>query len=80
MTSIAPFVSNKALSTNKEQLLIGGYTAAMDGSVNLPLIGNIVIAGLSTINASIKIEKELQKSIIDPIVNIRVLNWNTTSI
>ena len=77
MTSVAPFVTSK-FTKDMQQLLIEGYIVAVDGSINLPLIGNITIAGLSTIDATIKIEKELQKSIIDPIVNIRVLNCTIT--
>ena len=78
MTSIAPFIKDKLISRNMEQLLIDGYKVTEDGSVNLPLVGNITIAGLSTADASIKIQKELKKSVIDPIVNIRVLNNKIT--
>ena len=78
MTSVAPFIKENGMNRNSEQSLIEGYKVALDGSINLPLVGNIAIAGLSTSDASIKIEKELSKSIIDPIVNVHVLNCKIT--
>jgi len=78
ITSVAPFIKEKFINNNMDQALIEGYKVAEDGSINLPLVGNITITGLSTNDAAIKIEKELRKSVIDPIVNVRVLNYKIT--
>ncbi len=78
ITSIAPFLKEKLMSNNMDQNLIDGYQVDSDGEINLPLIGNVKVSELTTTQASETIQKLLSKLIIDPIVNIRLLNYKVT--
>ena len=78
MTSIAPFLKEKFYNSNMEQNLLDGYKVDANGDINFPLIGNIKVADLTTKQAAIKIQELLSKSIIDPIVNVRLLNYKIT--
>jgi len=78
MTSILPFLKDKTISNNMDQSLIDGYKVADDGSINLPLIGKVIISNLTVNQAADKITAELSKSIIKPIVNVRLLNYKVS--
>ena len=78
VTSIAPFVVDNVQARTTDQYLIEGFKVDENGKVNLPLIGEINVSGLTTSEASRFIQQELSKSIIDPIVNITFLNFRFT--
>jgi len=78
MTSIAPFLKEKMMANNMNQSLLDGYKVTTEGEISLPLIGNVKVSGLTTTQASGTIQNLLRKSIIDPIVNIRLLNYKVT--
>lgn len=78
MTSITPFLKEKFINNNMEQNLLDGYKVDANGEISFPLIGNIKVADLTTKQAAIKIQEILSKSIIDPLVNVRLLNYNIT--
>ena len=78
ITSVAVFVSPLVQSTTPVQYLLEGFKVDENGKVNLPLIGEIYVLGLTTSQASRFIQQELSKSIIDPIVNINFLNFRFT--
>ena len=61
-----------------DQSLIDGYKVADDGSINLPLIGKVIVSNLTVNQAADKITEELSKSIIKPIVNVRLLNYKVS--
>ena len=78
MTSIAPFLTEWSVNNNMDQNLIDGYKVDANGDINLPLFGNLKVSDLTTKQAAIKIQELLSKSIIDPIVNVRLLNYKIT--
>lgn len=78
MTSIAAFHSVNINAIQEEQLLLEGFKVDENGNINLPLVGEVNVLGLTTIQASLLIQRELSKSIIDPIVNINFLNFRFT--
>ena len=78
MTSIASFIKDRIQSNNMDQTLIEGYKVAENGSINLPLVGNVNVEGETTEQASEIIKNELSKSVIDPIVNVSILNYKIT--
>jgi polysaccharide export outer membrane protein len=78
MTSIAPFLKAQIMSNNMDQSLIEGYKVAKNGEIQLPLVGSVNVNNLNIKQAAHKIQKLLSKSIIDPIVNIRLLNYKIT--
>jgi len=55
-----------------------GYMVDDDGAISLPMIGKITVAGLSTREASDQIVQKLEKYLINPTVNIRMLNFSVS--
>ncbi len=52
-----------------------GFLVSTDGSVTLPLTGKIHVAGLTILGATDTIEKKLDKFLVEPNVNVRILNF-----
>ena len=78
MTSIAAFISDNIQARTTDQLLLDGFKVNEHGKINLPLVGEVDLLGLTLSQASLLIQQELSKSIIDPIVNINFLNFRFT--
>jgi polysaccharide export outer membrane protein len=55
-----------------------GYMVDDEGAISLPMIGKIVVAGLSAKEASEQIVQKLEKYLINPTVNIRMLNYSVS--
>jgi len=57
-----------------------GYLVDQDGNIQFPVLGNIAAKGLSKKQLTTNITKELldKKLLVDPIVNIRFLNYRVT--
>lgn len=57
-----------------------GYLVSQDGNIQFPMLGNIQAAGITKKQLKDNITKELldRKLLIDPIVNIRFLNFRVT--
>ena len=51
-----------------------GYPVDSSGNVVIPLIGKFPIAGMTLQEAEVKIRIELEKSIKEPVVNVRFMN------
>ena len=52
-----------------------GFLVDASGNVQLPLVGNVTVKGLTTEEARILISKKLEKYLISPTVNIRIANY-----
>lgn len=50
------------------------YTVDTNGEVKLPLAGNIKLAGLTTVEASIYLEEVFDKFYVKPFVTVKILN------
>lgn len=55
-----------------------GYLIDSLGNVNMPVIGKIKLAGLNRIEATSLLEKELEKYLMNPVVQIRIVNFKIT--
>jgi polysaccharide export outer membrane protein len=55
-----------------------GYMIDDDGNISLPMMGKIEVANLSTKEASIQIAQKLEKYLINPTVNVRMLNYSVS--
>ena len=57
-----------------------GYLVSPEGNIQFPVIGNIKAAGLTKTESKDLITKELvdRKLLIDPVVNIRIINFRIT--
>lgn len=52
-----------------------GFLVDRDGSITLPLAGKITLMGMNTKDASDTITKRLGKYLLQPTVNVRILNF-----
>ena len=52
-----------------------GYLVDDEGAVSLPMVGKVIVAGLNTEEAGDSIVKKLEKYLINPTVNVRMLNY-----
>jgi polysaccharide export outer membrane protein len=57
-----------------------GYLVDQKGSINFPVLGRVELAGLTKEQATDKMADEIKKSVKNPIVNIRFLNFKVTVI
>ena len=57
-----------------------GYLVDQKGAINFPVLGRVELAGLSKEQATEKMTAEIKKSVKNPIVNIRFLNFKVTVI
>ena len=78
--------SNSLFTVNRESIVTNksdetpGYRVGMDGMVNLPVIGNIMLAGLTIAQAQDALTTELTKYVKQPIVEVQLLNFKVTVI
>ena len=75
----AIFNVNDVKSTNNPQLL-GGYLVNTEGNIQLPVLGTIKAAGLTKNQLKDLITNTIleKKLLIDPIVNVRQINFRVT--
>ena len=57
-----------------------GYLVDKKGAINFPVLGMVELGGLSKEQAAEKMTAEIKKSVKNPIVNIRLLNFKVTVI
>jgi polysaccharide biosynthesis/export protein len=55
-----------------------GYMVDNDGAISLPLVGKIKVLGLNTKEVADSITEKLQKYLVNPVVNVRMLNYNVS--
>lgn len=54
------------------------YIIDIDGNINFPVLGNVKAAGLTTKKLTDDLKEKLKPYLKDPIINIRVTNFNVT--
>jgi polysaccharide biosynthesis/export protein len=77
----APNVSEaEGLDLSGRAMSISGYLVNQDGNIQFPFLGNIQAAGLTKKALKDNIAKSLvaKKLLLDPIINIRYLNFRVT--
>ncbi|MGB2274057.1 MAG: polysaccharide biosynthesis/export family protein, partial [Flavicella sp.] len=62
-------IGNQALQT---------YLIAKDGSIEFPQLGKLYVAGLSRLEAIAMLKEKLIPYLVDPVVNIQLLNFKVT--
>lgn len=78
--------SNALFSANRQNLASGrseesgGYRVGKDGIINLPVIGSIMVEGLTIAEAEGVLTKELAKYVKQPVVEVELLNFKITVI
>ena len=77
-----PYLStpNDRLTTDSRSAYEKGYVVTETGEVKLPLVGNVMLKGLTLSEATKQIEQKFKEYIQDPIVTIKKLNFKITVI
>jgi polysaccharide export outer membrane protein len=73
---------NKVATSGGNDVIAGGYLVNVDGNIQLPIIGNVIAAGLTKKQLKESITNIIlsKKLLLDPIVDIRYLNFEVTVI
>jgi polysaccharide biosynthesis/export protein len=76
----APVVSASSANSSPGTSPSSGYLVNQEGSIQFPILGNIKAAGLTRKQLTEELTKSLldRKLLVDPIVNIRFLNFRVT--
>lgn len=69
---------SKSNNVNAETLDITGYLVDSEGNINFPGLGTVKLGGLTKTEAIRHMTELLSKFLIDPIVNIRIVNYKVT--
>jgi polysaccharide export outer membrane protein len=59
---------------------VDGYRVSKDGMINLPVVGNVRLEGLTIEQAQATISKELDKYVKKPVVDVQLVNFKVTVI
>ncbi|MGN8056640.1 polysaccharide biosynthesis/export family protein [Pedobacter sp. 22163] len=59
---------------------VEGYRVSKDGMINLPVVGNVRLEGLTIEQAQATISKELDKYVKKPVVDVQLVNFKVTVI
>ena len=69
--------TNSSLDVNRN-LRVQSYLIDVHGNIEFPVLGTIIIQGLTRVEATEMLKKRLSEYIKDPIVNIRLINFTVT--
>ncbi|WP_420458906.1 polysaccharide biosynthesis/export family protein [Neolewinella sp.] len=67
-------------ANNQNLQLLTGYLVDEDGFIDIPLLGRIEAAGQTVESLQFLIRGRLEKYLVDPVVNVRYLNFKVTVI
>ncbi len=76
MSTLNPTVNNLPFSINNPT--INGFMVDKDGNIEIPLVGKILVAGLTTLETKEAIRKKAAVYYKEPVVNVRFGNFTIT--
>ena len=73
-----PSSSRLSQTTNRESLIFDGYTVSANGMIEYPELGLIEVSGITVDQLELLISKKYtdSKILLNPTINVKVLNWN----
>jgi polysaccharide export outer membrane protein len=74
------FAVNTKTPSAENNYKIEGYRVNKEGMINLPVVGNVRLEGLSIEQAQNTISRELDKYVKKPVVDIQLVNFKVTVI
>jgi polysaccharide export outer membrane protein len=74
------FAVNTKNPSSDNNYKIEGYRVSKEGSINLPVVGNVRLEGLTIEQAQATISRELDKYVKKPVVDIQLVNFKVTVI
>ncbi|WP_010229638.1 polysaccharide biosynthesis/export family protein [Gillisia marina] len=78
-----PFNLTKSLGSNSGMngnVELETYLVANDGTIQFPVIGTVEVKGLTNHELAKKIKEDIEEYVKDPIVNVRILNFQISVI
>jgi polysaccharide export outer membrane protein len=71
-----PFNNSSGQQTSREQMKLNGYLVTPDGNITMPILNEINVNGATTSSVEVKIKSRLinEGYLIDPTVQVRVIN------
>lgn len=79
---VAPFQMNQQGGQSGggggQNLSLTGYLVSPDGTINFPVLGTIAVIGLTRTEIQEKLEDEISDYVIDPVVDVRIVNFSIT--
>jgi polysaccharide export outer membrane protein len=79
-TELQPVSTGSILTRPEENTTTVGHMVDNNGNINLPLIGLLHAAGLTTQALTVQIQGKLEKFFTNPIVNVRIQNFKVSVI
>lgn len=74
------FALNTKKPTADNNYKVEGYRVSKDGMINLPVVGNVRLEGLTIEQAQATISRELDKYVKKPVVDVQLVNFKVTVI
>ncbi|RQO73419.1 sugar transporter [Pedobacter sp. KBW01] len=74
------FAVNTKVPSAENNYKVEGYRVSKDGMINLPVVGNVKLEGLTIEQAQTTISRELDKYVKKPVVDIQLVNFKVTVI
>ncbi|MBB6235771.1 polysaccharide export outer membrane protein [Pedobacter sp. AK013] len=74
------FAVNTRNASSENNYKVDGYRVSKDGMINLPVVGNVRLEGLTIEQAQATISKELDKYVKKPVVDVQLVNFKVTVI
>ncbi|WP_426329316.1 polysaccharide biosynthesis/export family protein [Pedobacter sp. R-06] len=74
------FAVNTKNANAESNYKVEGYRVSKDGMINLPVVGNVRLEGLTIEQAQAAISKELDKYVKKPVVDVQLVNFKVTVI
>jgi len=85
--SLTPFLLSPVAQTNNNplnsldlntNLRVQSYLIDVNGNIEFPVLGTLKLSGLSRVQATKLLKDKLSEYLVDPIVNIRLINFTVT--
>lgn len=77
-TKIGGMTTSQSESGDGKKDLIVGYNVDKNGVIEIPILGKLEVVGLTTMEIKEKVRQLALKYYKDPIVNVRIVNFNIT--
>ena len=68
-------IENRNIQSNPASLFLSGYSVNQDGLINLPIVGEIKVSGLSIEQIRELIQSEINKYLLDAIILVKLTSF-----
>lgn len=78
---VQPFQNNQQRQGNSgggQNQSLSGYLVSPEGTINFPVLGSVVVEGLTRTQIQEKLEKQISEYVKDPVVDVRIVNFSVT--